>query len=64
MKTVFCPIKNDQIDGGDCYWLCAIANDEITDDILPDGISYWNEEQQKKCLNCKYHKVLTDKKEF
>jgi len=55
MKTVFCPIKNNQINGGDCYLICAIADKEISDRILPDGVNFWNEEQRQKCLRCKYH---------
>ena len=56
MKTVYCPIKSDQINGGDCYWLCSIAEREVKPpEHLPDDIGEWNEEKREKCLNCKYH---------
>ena len=55
MKTVYCPIKDGQIDGYDCYLLCAIADREVSSRVLPDGVDKWNEEQRQKCLNCKYH---------
>jgi hypothetical protein len=62
MKTVYCPIKRNQINGDDCYLLCAIADLDVTSDILPDGVEYWNEAQRQKCLQCKYHEVLNDSK--
>ena len=55
MKTVYCPIKDGQIDGDDCYLLCAIADREVSSRVLPDGVDKWNEEQRQKYLNCKYH---------
>lgn len=60
MKTVYCPIKNDQINGDDCYLLCSIADKEVSSRVLPDGIDGWNEKQRQKCLNCKYHYPLED----
>jgi hypothetical protein len=60
MKTVYCPIKANQINGDDCYLLCAIADEEISDNVLPDGVSNWNEEQRQKCLTCRYHYPLED----
>ena len=55
MKTVFCPLKKDQINGDDCYLLCSIADGEVSSRILPEGVIRWDEEHQEKCLNCKYH---------
>lgn len=63
MKTVYCPIKNDQINGDDCYLLCAIANEEVSSRVLPSGVDHWDEEQRQKCLKCKYHEVLNDEEE-
>lgn len=60
MKTVYCPIKNGQINGDDCYLLCAIADGEISSRVLPDGVDDWNEEQCQKCLNCEFHYPLED----
>ncbi len=55
MKTVFCPIKNDQINGDDCYLLCAIADNDLSCRVLPEGVDGWSERKQKKCLKCRYH---------
>lgn len=52
--TVFCPVKNAEINGCDCYIVCDVADRMIKPTVLPDGIE-WNEEQRKKCLTCKYH---------
>lgn len=54
MKTVFCPVKNDQIDGNDCYIICEVADNMLKEKFLPDKI-IWNDEQKQKCLNCPYH---------
>ena len=54
MNTVFCPVKNDQIDGNDCYIVCEVADNMLKKKFLPEGIQ-WNEEQKQKCLNCPYH---------
>lgn len=62
MKTVYCPIKENQIIGDDCYLLCAIADEEVSPRVLPDGVGYWNEEQRQKCLKCKYHADLNEDK--
>lgn len=58
MKTVYCPVKNDQIDGGDCLIICDVAEHMIKPSILPDNI-VWNEKQRQKCLHCKWHADLT-----
>lgn len=54
MKTVFCPVKGDEIDGGDCLVVCDVADRMIKPSVLPDGIE-WNEKQREKCLKCQYH---------
>ena len=54
MKTVYCPVKDGQIDGGDCLIICDVADKLINPSILPEGIK-WNEEQGEMCKNCKYH---------
>ncbi len=54
MKTVYCPVINDQIDGTSCLEIVLVADKEAKSTILPDGIE-WNEEQRKKCLKCPYH---------
>lgn len=54
MKTVYCPVKDGQIDGGDCLIICDVADRLIKPSVLPDGVK-WNEEQCEKCKNCKYH---------
>lgn len=53
-KTVYCPVKNGQIDGGDCFEIVLVADSEAKSTILPEGIE-WNEAQRQKCLDCRYH---------
>ena len=57
MKTVHCPIKDAQVDGGDCLVICDVADRMIKPSVLPEGI-VWNEEQRQKCLSCPYHADL------
>ncbi len=54
MKTVYCPVKKGRINGTDCMIVCDVADDMVKETVLPEGI-IWNENQQKECLNCKYH---------
>ena len=54
METVYCSVINNQIDGGDCYLICEVADNMCGPFILPDGID-WNEDLRKICLNCPYH---------
>ena len=66
-ETVYCPIKESQINGSDCFTICAVADHEVKPVILYDGAPdnsvlhpsiEWNEEQRQKCLNCKWHADL------
>ncbi len=54
IKTVYCPVKGGQIDGGDCFEIVLVADSEAKSTILPEGIE-WNEAQRQKCLRCQYH---------
>lgn len=54
MKTVHCPVKDDQINGTDCLVVCDIADGLIKSTLIPKGIK-WDEQQRNKCLACKYH---------
>ncbi len=54
MKTVYCPVKGDHINGTDCITVCDIADGLINPSCLPDGIE-WNDSQIKTCKACKYH---------
>ena len=54
METVYCPVKDDRIDGGDCLIACDAADNTVKHTVLPECIK-WSEEQRQKCLNCKYH---------
>ena len=54
MNTVFCPVRNEQVDGTTCLEICIVADREAKPTILPEGTE-WNEEQRQKCLNCKWH---------
>ncbi len=63
MKTVYCPVKNGNIDGGDCYIICDVADGYVKSTLLPDGLK-WNEEQREKCINCKWHADSDQEKLF
>lgn len=52
--SVYCPVKNGQVDGGDCMIICDVADRYVKPSVLPKGVE-WNEEQREKCLNCKWH---------
>ena len=58
-KTVFCPIKGDQIEGDECLIICDVADRYIKPSVLPKEIS-WNEKQRDKCLNCRWHYDLDE----
>lgn len=54
MKTIYCPVKDGQVDGTTCLDIVLVADKEAKPSILPCGLK-WDEEQRKKCLTCKYH---------
>ena len=57
MDKVYCPVKQDNIDGGECLVICDVADRMIKPTVLSEGIS-WNKEKQKLCLECKFHKDI------
>ncbi len=59
MKTVYCPVKDDDINGADCYIVCDVADGYVKSILLPEGIK-WNEEQRKRCKSCKYHNDIDE----
>ena len=56
---VYCPVKEGQIDGGDCLIVCDVADRCIKPTVLPTDIK-WNEEQREKCINCQYHNDIEE----
>ena len=62
--TVYCPVKESQINGTYCLEICIVADREANpsllydgapdDSVLPPSIA-WSEELRQKCLNCKWH---------
>ena len=54
MDKVYCPVKKDNIDGGECIVICDVADRMIKPTVLPEGID-WNEEQREMCLKCVFH---------
>ena len=60
-KTVYCPVIDGQINGGNCYEVCAVADREVKPRILYDEPSIlppgteWTEELRRVCLQCLYH---------
>ncbi|MCI8387035.1 MAG: hypothetical protein HFE63_01030 [Clostridiales bacterium] len=57
MKTVYCPVIDDQINGSDCILIVDVAEHLIKPSALSDRV-VWNEEQRQKCLKCQYHDDL------
>lgn len=57
MKTVYCPVKDAQVNGDDCLIICDVADHMIKPSVLPDGIK-WDDRQREKCLKCPYHADL------
>ena len=64
MKTVYCPLKKDQINGIDCLLTVDVANKMVKPTVLPPEIGVWNEEKRAICKRCKYHADLNDSKEL
>ena len=60
MKTVFCPLKNNQINGTDCMLTCDVAGQMVKPTVLPPEIGEWTEEKRQICLKCKYHADLNE----
>lgn len=52
--TVFCPVINGEINGGDCMIICDVADRMVKPTVLWDDVT-WNEEQRERCLSCKWH---------
>lgn len=59
MKTVYCPVKSDEITGDECIIVCDVADGMIKTTCLPEGIE-WDDEQKKKCKLCKYHADIAE----
>ena len=59
MKTVYCPVKENNINGADCCIICDVAEGYVKSTLLPEGIE-WNEEQCKRCKNCQYHNDIDE----
>lgn len=51
---MYCPVLNEEIDGGTCLDIELVANGKVDPIVLPENI-VWNEEQRQKCLSCMYH---------
>lgn len=54
IEKVYCPVADNDIDGGDCIIICDVADKMIKPTVLPEGVR-WDENQRKKCLNCEWH---------
>ena len=53
-KTVYCPIKGDQITGIDCLVVCDVVDRLLKPTVIPKDI-VWKEEMREICKACKYH---------
>ena len=53
-RTVYCPVKQGQINGTDCLVICEVAERMLKSSVIPEEIP-WNEEQRLICKQCKYH---------
>lgn len=54
MTTVYCPVKDDQIDSGDCIVISDVAHRMLKASALPVGIT-WSEEQRQRCFHCEWN---------
>ena len=54
MKTVFCPLKNNQINGIGCLVVCDVVEKMLAPSAIPEGIN-WNEDMRVVCKACPYH---------
>lgn len=59
MKTVYCPLKKNQINGTDCLITCDVADRMLKPTVLPDGVGEWTEEKRDICKKCRYHADLS-----
>ena len=59
MKTVYRPVKGEQINGDDCLLICDVADKMVKPNVLPEGIE-WNENQRSVCKSCKHHADLDE----
>ena len=57
MITIYCPIKNDRINGVDCNIICDVVDGFFSSNVLPKNIVF-DENHKKICLNCKYHNAV------
>lgn len=53
-KKVFCPILGREIDSLDCYDAALVFEEASPLSELPKEMSF-TDENQSKCLKCKYH---------
>ncbi len=57
--TVFCPVIKRQIDGGDCFIICDIADEMIKPILLFEEFSVaWDEDMRQVCKQCVFHDDL------
>lgn len=57
MKTVYCPVKKEQINGDECVLICDVADRILIPSVLQENI-IWSDEKQAICKKCMYHKDL------
>jgi hypothetical protein len=55
MQTVFCPVKKNQIDGGDCFDAALVYEDMSPLSELPDDMPPFSEETCRTCMKCEWH---------
>lgn len=53
-KTVYCPVLDADIDGGDCMLISDVADRIVKPSALWNEVK-WDEEQRQKCLACEWH---------
>lgn len=54
MKTVYCPVKNEEIEGSECIIISDVAHRMLKASALSAKIE-WNENQRQCCLACKWN---------
>ena len=53
----FYPLLNRHVDDADCMEICAVADGELSKDVIQtfDNAPAWSEEAKNTCLKCCFH---------
>lgn len=55
MENVYCPLQGKEIEYGECFETCMVAERMAPERLLPKAIK-GNPKFRETCLNCKNHR--------